>query len=228
MATTKLILLGWLGELIFLSLHNLVLLTPGAACQPAAVTEHGARAPWHPGCGSFPTELRSCHTHDLVSDLWLPFRGRQMAEKRSSGVSWPDFSPVYHEANHGFKIHSRSSRQLQSLTGTLLGWEKSEHYRIEQGLRIKWSIFIFWNMGREGGRLGLFVAGIKPRRQPRRGRSRKTVKMALGWDKAAPSHHRETKRGPCHRLPPHPGPASAFYMRPWPFHQWGDFFFFSS
>lgn len=41
-------LLGRLGECIFLSSHNLVLLTPGAAWQPAAVTKHGARRPLAP------------------------------------------------------------------------------------------------------------------------------------------------------------------------------------
>lgn len=54
--------LGGLRELIFLSLDHLVLLTPGVACQPAAITKRGARAPWHLGFSSFPAELPGCGT----------------------------------------------------------------------------------------------------------------------------------------------------------------------
>ena len=36
--------LGRLRKLIFLSSDNLVLLTPGVACQPAAITKHRAGA----------------------------------------------------------------------------------------------------------------------------------------------------------------------------------------
>lgn len=49
-------------ELIFLSSDNLVLLTLGVACQPAAITKPRTQAPWLLGSGSFPTELPSCRT----------------------------------------------------------------------------------------------------------------------------------------------------------------------
>lgn len=51
---------------------------PGSSLP--AVAKRGARAPWHLASVPFPLSCRAA-VHDLVSALWLRFRGRQMAEK---------------------------------------------------------------------------------------------------------------------------------------------------